>query len=128
MYIPGMHLVYGDWLAGWLSCWLLCLFGELPHDTLTYLEHKCIHGSRSGCCWCGISLQREATIAACCFTIQGTLVGNKVYLFGGEDAARRPQGDLFVLDLADMEWQSPEVTGAHTSNTAESMQQHLTFS
>ena len=38
-------------------------------------------------------------------------MGNKVYLFGGEDAARRPQGDLFVLDLADMEWQSPEVTG-----------------
>lgn len=46
--------------------------------------------------------------------MQGTLVGNKVYLFGGEDAARRPQGDLFVLDLADMEWQTPEVTGAHT--------------
>lgn len=43
--------------------------------------------------------------------VQGTLVGNKVYLFGGEDAARRPHGDLFVLDLADMEWQSPEVTG-----------------
>ncbi|KAL3133889.1 hypothetical protein ABBQ32_008347 [Trebouxia sp. C0010 RCD-2024] len=41
----------------------------------------------------------------------GTLVGNKVYLFGGEDAARRPQGDLFVLDLADMQWQSPQVTG-----------------
>lgn len=47
--------------------------------------------------------------------MQGTLVGNKVFLFGGEDAARRPQGDLFVLDLADMEWQSPEVTGAHIS-------------
>ena len=47
--------------------------------------------------------------------MQGTLVGNKVYLFGGEDAARRPQGDLFVLALADMEWQSPEVTGAHIS-------------
>lgn len=47
--------------------------------------------------------------------MQGTLVGNKVYLFGGEDAARRPQGDLFVLDLADMEWQSPEATGAHIS-------------
>ena len=42
---------------------------------------------------------------------QGTLVGSKVYLFGGEDTARRPQGDLFVLDLADMEWQSPEATG-----------------
>ena len=45
--------------------------------------------------------------------LQGTLVGSKVYLFGGEDAARRPQGDLFVLDLADMEWQSPEVTGEY---------------
>ena len=42
---------------------------------------------------------------------QGTLVSSKVYLFGGEDAARRPQGDLFVLDLADNEWQSPETSG-----------------
>ena len=48
-----------------------------------------------------------------CAMLQGTLVGSKVYLFGGEDAARRPQGDLFVLDLADMEWQSPEVTGEY---------------
>lgn len=45
--------------------------------------------------------------------LQGTLVGNKVYLFGGEDVARRPQGDLFVLDLADLEWQAPEVTGLY---------------
>lgn len=48
--------------------------------------------------------------------VQGTLVGSKVYLFGGEDAARRPQGDLSVLDLADMQWQSPEVTGTHTTH------------
>lgn len=43
--------------------------------------------------------------------MQGTLVGSKVYLFGGEDAARRPQADLYVLDLADKEWQQPEATG-----------------
>jgi hypothetical protein len=49
--------------------------------------------------------------------LQGTLVGNKVYLFGGEDAARRPQGDLFVLDLADMEWQSPDVTGKYSNDS-----------
>jgi len=49
--------------------------------------------------------------------LQGTLVGSKVYLFGGEDAARRPQGDLFVLDLADMEWQSPEVTGEYSKES-----------
>ena len=53
--------------------------------------------------------------------MQGTLVGNKVFLFGGEDAARRPQGDLFVLDLADMEWQTPEVTGAHISTSPASL-------
>ncbi|KAL0045620.1 hypothetical protein WJX82_011651 [Trebouxia sp. C0006] len=57
----------------------------------------------------------------------GTLVGSKVYLFGGEDAARRPQGDLFVLDLADMEWQSPEVTGtpppARSAHAAAAYQQ-----
>ena len=43
---------------------------------------------------------------------QGTLIGSKVYLFGGEDAARRPQADLFVLDLADKEWQTTQTTGA----------------
>lgn len=69
----------------------------------------------------------EVTIAACCFTMQGTLVGNKVYLFGGEDAARRPQGDLFVLDLADMEWQSPEVTGAPTSTQLKACNSILRF-
>ena len=45
--------------------------------------------------------------------MQGTLIGSKVYLFGGEDAARRPQGDLYVLDLADKEWQTPQITGTH---------------
>lgn len=57
----------------------------------------------------------------------GTLVGSKVYLFGGEDTARRPQGDLFVLDLADMEWQSPEATGtpppARSAHAAAAYQQ-----
>ena len=43
--------------------------------------------------------------------VQGTLIGSKVYLFGGEDAARRPQGDLFVLDLADKEWLALQTTG-----------------
>ena len=53
--------------------------------------------------------------------MQGTLVAHKVYLFGGEDAARRPHGDLFVLDLSAMEWQSPEVTGSHTYTDGRSL-------
>ena len=63
---------------------------------------------------CTIQYQRGMPISRCTVVaLQGTLVGNKVYLFGGEDVARRPHGDLFVLDLADMEWQLPEVSGVY---------------
>ncbi len=45
------------------------------------------------------------------FPAQATLVGAKVWVFGGEDAARRPQDDVHVLDLADMSWSQPSLTG-----------------
>ena len=51
--------------------------------------------------------------------MQGTLVGSKVYLFGGEDAAHRPQADLYVLDLADKEWQQSETTGDNSNISAD---------
>ena len=54
-------------------------------------------------------------------------MGNKVYLFGGEDAARRPQGDLFILDLADMEWQSPEVTGRQALKCTQHADDHASI-
>ncbi len=37
--------------------------------------------------------------------MQSSLVGNKLYIFGGEDASRRALGDLHVLDLASMQWE-----------------------
>ena len=40
-----------------------------------------------------------------------TLIGGKVYVFGGEDGARRPLNDLHVLDLSAMCWQHPKVLG-----------------
>lgn len=42
---------------------------------------------------------------------QATLVGQRVWVFGGEDSLRRPLGDLHVLDLATMEWGVPATTG-----------------
>ena len=36
--------------------------------------------------------------------MQATLIGSKVYVFGGEDSSRRPLGDLHVLNLTDMSW------------------------
>ena len=45
--------------------------------------------------------------------LQGTLLGSRLFLFGGEDVTRRPQDTLYVLDLADMEWQTVEATGVH---------------
>uniref|UniRef100_A0A7S3QKW4 ACB domain-containing protein n=1 Tax=Dunaliella tertiolecta TaxID=3047 RepID=A0A7S3QKW4_DUNTE len=34
-----------------------------------------------------------------------SLVGNKLYIFGGEDASRRALGDLHILDLPSMMWE-----------------------
>ena len=45
--------------------------------------------------------------------LKGTLLGSRLFLFGGEDVTRRPQATLYVLDLADMEWQTVEATGVH---------------
>jgi hypothetical protein len=38
-------------------------------------------------------------------------VGSKVYMFGGEDTARRVLGELWVLDLESYTWSQAEVTG-----------------
>lgn len=40
-----------------------------------------------------------------------TLVGNKILLFGGEDAGRRALGDLFVFDLESLTWSQPTISG-----------------
>jgi hypothetical protein len=42
---------------------------------------------------------------------QATLIGRSVYIFGGEDASRRPLGDLHILDLAAMAWVRPDTAG-----------------
>eukprot|EP00210_Caulerpa_lentillifera_P004867 g4645.t1 len=38
-----------------------------------------------------------------------TLLGNKLYIFGGEDVARRPLSDLYVLDLETLVWEKVKV-------------------
>ncbi|GMH36106.1 hypothetical protein BSKO_03974 [Bryopsis sp. KO-2023] len=40
-----------------------------------------------------------------------TLFGSKLFVFGGEDLARRPLGDLNILDLETMSWSQPEMHG-----------------
>ena len=39
------------------------------------------------------------------------MIGNKVYIFGGEDRSRRAVADLFVLDMTSLQWSKPEVDG-----------------
>lgn len=39
------------------------------------------------------------------------MVGNKVYIFGGEDKSRRAVNDLYVLDMDTLEWTKPEFEG-----------------
>ena len=115
-------------LTGWLACWLLvCLLSDL---IITAPAMDVESTAASQLLLVHLPHYRGDHCSSQCndgFATQGTLVGNKVYLFGGEDAARRPQGDLFVLDLADMEWQSPEVTGAYIS-TLFPVQQQLCVS
>jgi hypothetical protein len=43
--------------------------------------------------------------------LQGCLVGSRLFIFGGEDAMRRPLGELLVLDLATWQWSRPETSG-----------------
>lgn len=40
-----------------------------------------------------------------------TIIGSKVYVFGGEDARRKPLSELWTLDLSTLEWHRPETTG-----------------
>ncbi|KAI8475739.1 MAG: hypothetical protein J3K34DRAFT_480381 [Monoraphidium minutum] len=40
-----------------------------------------------------------------------TLVGDRLYVFGGEDSRRRPLDDLHILDLPSMEWSLIAVPG-----------------
>lgn len=40
-----------------------------------------------------------------------SLLGRRIYVFGGEDPHRRPVGDLWYLDLDSMSWGQPEVSG-----------------
>ena len=44
-----------------------------------------------------------------------TPVGSKVYVFGGEDAKRKPLDELWTLDASTMEWDKPETSGLSMS-------------
>jgi hypothetical protein len=41
----------------------------------------------------------------CVPVVQSSLVGSKLYIFGGEDASRRALGDLHILNLPTMTWE-----------------------
>ena len=59
---------------------------------------------------------------SCQGAAQATKIGSKIYVFAGEDAARRPTADLFVLDMADSSWSRGEASGqgppARSAHTA----------
>ncbi len=56
-----------------------------------------------------------------------TVIGNKVYVFGGEDAKRKPLNELWVLDLSTLEWSQPE-TSTSTTTTPTGRSQHTACS
>ena len=43
--------------------------------------------------------------------LQATVVDGSLFIFGGEDASRRPVSELHVLDLASMAWREVTTTG-----------------
>ena len=43
--------------------------------------------------------------------LQATTIGNKVYIFGGEDRSRRAVADLYVLDMTSLQWSKPDIQG-----------------
>jgi len=49
---------------------------------------------------------------------KATLIGEKLYLFGGEDVNRRPLSDLHVLDLPSLTWSVVDVPGKPQSKPA----------
>ncbi|KAG7671615.1 putative Acyl-CoA-binding domain-containing protein 5 [Nannochloris sp. 'desiccata'] len=57
-----------------------------------------------------------------------TVIGNKVYVFGGEDATRKPLNELWVLDLSTLEWSQPETTTSDGSNAPKARSQHTSCS
>ena len=51
---------------------------------------------------------------------QATLIGSRILIFGGEDFARRPQSDLYILDMADTAWRTPDPPHASDDSSAPS--------
>lgn len=48
------------------------------------------------------------------------LVGSCLWVFGGEDAGRRPLAELHALDLASMTWSSPQLAAGSKAPAARS--------
>ena len=46
------------------------------------------------------------------------MIGNKVYIFGGEDKSRRAVNDLYVLDMNTLQWSHPKIEGPGPSARA----------
>jgi len=59
-----------------------------------------------------------------------TAIGNKVYVFGGEDARRKALNELWVLDLSTLEWTQPETTtsGGSSASALTARSQHTSCS
>lgn len=53
---------------------------------------------------------------------QATLIGSRIFIFGGEDFARRPQSDLYILDMADTAWRTPESLNPSSNEPSTSSQ------
>jgi len=57
-----------------------------------------------------------------------TVIGNKVYVFGGEDARRKPLNELWVLDLSTLEWSQPETSSSGGGSAPTARSQHTACS
>ena len=60
---------------------------------------------------CGIAQSVDVCNHDLSHNLQATMIGNKVYIFGGEDRSRRAVADLFVLDMTSLQWSKPSIEG-----------------
>lgn len=83
------------------------LINLLPLELRHILAKICEHGfqMKARSKLCRPHLSAPSKHQHCHTHSQSSLVGNKLYIFGGEDGARRALGDLHILDLPSMTWE-----------------------
>ncbi|KAK9821109.1 hypothetical protein WJX81_006949 [Elliptochloris bilobata] len=107
----GLPPCAGHALVAW-GTQLLCLGGHTKaKDAAAAMAVRCFDTLARA--WTQLSPSAQAPTSR--GSHSATLVGGRVFVFGGEDASRRPLGELHVLDPASCSWQPATTSGVPPS-------------